>query len=273
MVNSYIHHQRSLGLRRRDSEQGLWHQPPALNLISDILLLLIALAVGYVSVSWFLSRPLFVLHSLVLTTTPKQVTHEQIEYVARTTTSNNNFFLIDVQNVRDAFEKLPWVRNAQVRRRWPGLLEVHIEEHELAAYWVNTDSDNAVELINRQGETFTAASNVELPQLFGPAGSAASLWQHYGIFSAILAPLRRHIVELDLSPRQAWKIKLDDGMVMVLGRDQDKLSVNTRLERFVRTWPQITHPETLISAVDLRYRSGFTITVDNTPHTVKGSLL
>ena len=46
-----------------------------------------------------------------------------------------NFFTVDLEAARRAFEQVPWVQSAQVRREFPSGLRVHLQEHDVAAYW------------------------------------------------------------------------------------------------------------------------------------------
>ncbi len=50
-----------------------------------------------------------------------------------------NFFTLDLAQARAAFEAVPWVRRASVRRVWPNALEVSVEEHRAAALWDDGD--------------------------------------------------------------------------------------------------------------------------------------
>ena len=102
--------------------QPRWYSSPALlNLLADVLFLGAALAIAYVAVMWFLTRPLFPLREVVVLSPPAQVTQAQVEYAAHGSV-RGNFFLVDLEEVREAFEKLPWVRRAEVRRSWPNAL-------------------------------------------------------------------------------------------------------------------------------------------------------
>ena len=251
------------GIRRAPSRarprEGVWHKPGLLNLVSDVLMLFAAVGLGYALVVWFLSRPLFPLREVVVLTPPAQVTSAQLEYAARTAI-RGNFFSVDLEAVRAKFEKLPWVRRAEVRRRWPDVLELRLEEHQAMAYWTVSDSGES-QLVNKQGEVFVAASNAEMPAFSGPQGSAAYLQAKYHEFNQTLAPLGTRLVEVVLSAREAWQLRLDDGMVIVLGRDQEKAPIDERLERFVETWPQAQESLGVqVAMADLRYPSGFALT-------------
>ncbi len=243
----------------RPAAPGIWHRPGVLDLVSDLLLLFAALAIGYAAFWWFLSRPFFPLREVVVLTPPAQVTTAQLEFAARTAI-RGNFFSVDLDDVRDAFEKLPWVRRAEVRRRWPDAIELRFEEHQAVAFWTVADSDDA-HLVNRHGEVFVAASNANLPAFSGPQGSAAYLLARHQEFSQALAPLGRRLVAVWLSARQAWRLELDDGLVIVLGRDQERAPIDERLARFVRAWPETqTRVGVPVAVADLRYPGGFSLT-------------
>ena len=244
---------------RAGQEKGLWHRPALLNLISDLLTLAAAVALGWALVTWFLSRPLFPLRELVVATKPAQVTEEQLEYAARLAVQGN-FFTVDLAAVKATFEKLPWVRKAEVRRRWPDALELRLQEHEAVAYWTVSDSGEA-RLVNRQGEVFVAASNGDMPQFDGPQGSSQWLLARHHEFSSMLEPLGVRLVGLALSAREAWQLQLDNGMTIVLGRERDKSTLAERLQRFIAVWPRVQQEIDIdIRLADLRYPGGFALT-------------
>lgn len=250
------------GARAREGG-SLWHRPAALNLIADILMLFAALGLSWAVVTWFLSRPFFPLREVVLLSPPAQVTGAQMEYVARAAI-HGNFFTVDLDAVRRDFEKLPWVRRAEVRRRWPDALELRLQEHQAVAYWTASDGGET-RLVNRQGEVFIAASNADLPNFSGPPGSAAYLLARYEEFSRTLAPLGRKLVGVVLSAREAWQLRLDNDMVIVLGRDQERAPLDARLARFVVAWPQAKEGIGVqVAVADLRYPSGFALTPADT---------
>ena len=247
------------GPARAGVERGLWHRPALLNLISDLLTLGAAVALGWALVIWFVSRPLFPLRELVVLTEPSQVTAEQLDYAARLAVQGN-FFTVDLDGVKQTFEKLPWVRKAEVRRRWPDALELRLEEHEAVAYWTVSESGEA-RLVNRQGEVFVAASNADMPQFDGPQGSASWLLARHAEFSDMLQPLGVRLVGLALSAREAWRLQLDNGMTIVLGREQEKSPLVERLQRFVAVWPRVqSEIDIEIKVADLRYPGGFALT-------------
>ena len=240
---------------------GLWDRPQLLNLISDVLMVVGAAGLGYAAVAALSRLPAFPLREVVVMTPLAQVTNAQLEYVARSSL-RGNFFTVDLDDVRASFEKLPWVRRADVRRRWPGGVEVRLEEHVASAYW-RVGETGDMRLVNRYGEVFSAASNAKMPVFSGPEGSSSVLLAKFDEFTGKLGPLGKQLVGVSLSAREAWQLKLDDGMIVELGRQQTKAPVRERLERFVEFYPSIlTAARKRPEVVDMRYPKGFALRVN-----------
>jgi cell division protein FtsQ len=240
-----------------------------MNLIADLLFFAAALALGYAATLAVARLPFFPLREVVVGVPLREVTPTQIEYAARTAVAGN-FFTVNLDAVRAAFEKLPWVRKAEVRRRWPDGLELGIEEHLAEARWKQADAPKEaplgggaeVRLVNSEGEVFAAASNAALPLFVGPEGSAPAILERYRELVPLLEPLGRRPQSLALSPRQAWQLRLDDGVLLDLGRDQAKSRVNERLQRFTDVYGQATERlKARADVIDLRYPNGFAMRV------------
>lgn len=249
---------RTGGNRRASEARGFWHRPEWMNLTSDVLLLAGSIALGYALVRSALAMPVFGFREVVVISPLSQVTTAQLEYAAQSGL-RGNFFSVRLDEARSAFEKLPWVRRAEVRRVWPGTLEVKLEEHVATAYWRTTESGD-MRLVNQYGEVFAAASNANMPMFSGPEGRAAEVLTRYKEFSERVAPLKLQVSAVALSTRDAWQLKLSDGMVLDLGRDETKQPVGERLSRFTEVWPAArTHLAQPVKLADLRYPSGFAV--------------
>lgn len=251
----------SVGYARQASRvsEGLWNRPVLLNLISDLLILCVLIGLLYAFAIWLMARAYFDVREVRLLTPSANVTAAQLEYVARASVSGN-FFTVDLEEVRDNLEKLPWVDRAEVRRQWPDRLEVRLKEHRAVAYWASPDSDE-MHLVNHRGEVFVASSSQNMPVFSGPTGTAPLLMARHREYAELLAPLGREPKSVSLSARHAWELRLDDGMVLLLGREAGGLSVSQRLERFVKTWPQASKQlnEQAVVLADLRYRTGYAL--------------
>lgn len=242
----------------REAPPGLWDRPNLLNAIADVLLVVGSAGVAYACVLAVLRLPIFPLRELVVATPLTQVTSEQLDYAARSSLAGN-FFTVNLDRVRASFEKLPWVRQAEVRRRWPDGLEVEIIEHRALAYWRVADAGD-MRLVDETGEVFGAASNAAMPVFSGPEGTAPLLLERFKDFSRAVEPLGRKVSAISLSARLSWQLKLDDGMVIELGRDQPKAPVEERLARFVTVYGKaIEQLKQRVAVADLRYPNGFAL--------------
>ena len=174
---------------------------------------------------------------------------------------SGNFFGVDLLRTRAAFEAVPWVRRAAVRRVWPDRLVVRLEEHRAAALWQAEDRDDR--LVNTVGEVFVAnVGDVEdeaLPTFGGPEGSAARVLALYRRLVPTLKPLQAEIEQLLLSTRGSWRVLLDNGTWIELGRGgEDEL--DARAGRFVRTIGQVTSRfRAPLEYADLRHADGYAV--------------
>jgi cell division protein FtsQ len=142
------------------------------------------------------------------------------------------------------------VRDASVRRRFPDAVEVTFQVHEPLARW------NDAALVSTRGEVFSAEYEGALPRFRGRDGSTASMAGEYPAIVRTVATLSAHVVELSLSPRGAWEVVLDSGLVLELGRDD----IEARLARFAQAWPQVSARALESKHADLRYANGFALT-------------
>ena len=208
--------------------------------------------------SWVMAHPLFALRTIEVKTPLAHVTEAQIRLVAERQV-RGTFFTVDIERVRSSLEKLPWVREARVERHWPDTLAVSLTEHVPLARW----NDDA--LVSDAGTVFVAAVSDRLPRLSGPEDSTDEVVAAYRRHQQALAPLGLTIDELRLSPRRAWRIRLDGGMTLALGREQ----TDARLARFAELYPRLFGPKQtedgeIVAAiapltVDLRYPDGFAV--------------
>ncbi len=213
------------------------------NLLFGIGLALVLVgAVGYV-----LRLPVFPLNAVELTAAPRRVSTEQIERVVREQV-RGNFFTVDLEHARQGFEKLPWVRKVSVRRKFPWSLQVEVEEQVALARW------NKTALVNTHGEVFLAQTDETLPDFVGQPDTAMQVATMYGELNEVLLPMQQQVTQLSLSPRFAWQVKLNDGMMLELGREE----MQERLARFVEVYPySLAVSAQTVRRVDLRYRNGF----------------
>src|SRR5687768_7695565 len=239
--------------RTRTCASRSWSSPMSVKARVQMLLGALAglglLGVCLGALYWLLAPQRFPVSQFEITGNLKNATRAQIE--AAIPRISGNFFGLDLAEVRAGVERLPWVRRVAVRRVWPATLEVVVEEHVALARW----GDDA--LVNTHGERFMAKSAEPLPLFMGPGGSAAELTRRYRRFSGIVEPLGTGIERVVLTQRQAWQLRLGNGMHVMLGRDPDL--AEARLRRFVEAYPSLRKKEH--EYVDLRYPNGFALRV------------
>jgi cell division protein FtsQ len=154
----------------------------------------------------------------------------------------------DISAMQTAVRRVPWVRDATVRRRFPNALEVRVEAHRPVARWGETD------LVNSHGERFNAATTEALPKLSGPDGSTYEVAQHFSEFQKLARSSGNEVDEVVLTNRRAWQVKLRSGPWVELGRTDEK----TRLVRalaLTEFLPQIA----TASHIDARYAQGVAV--------------
>lgn len=171
-----------------------------------------------------------------------------------------SFLTLDLQQVRQMFEAVPWVKHARVQREFPNRLRVTLEEHRAVAWWGEAGSG---QLVSDQGLVFDANPDdgEELPELAGPVEQAPQLWGLYQTLAPELERLELGLVRLELNERGNWRAELDSGAFIELGRGTPE-DLMERVRRFTTTLAQLTqrYPGTLQS-VDLRYPNGYALRV------------
>ena len=268
--------QRKAARARRQSgaaqaASGFWERPQFINLIADLLLLFAFAALAYAAVFAATRLPFFPLRQVVVAQPLDRVTPEEIAAAAGISLTGN-FFTVNLDAVRSALEKQPWIRKASIRRRWPDGIELDLEEYVAAARWQEPDDNGAdMRLVDPHGEVFTVPATPTLaraPLLSGPEGSAPLLLARYREFRTLLSPLGRVLRAVVLSPRQAWQLRLDDGLTLELGRDQPQHPIDERIARFTATYGEVqARIKTAISVIDMRYPNGFALRLKNKGNT------
>jgi cell division protein FtsQ len=229
-----------------------------MNLTADLLVVLAVAGWAWAAGALVQRLPFFPLRELAVSGPLGNVTPTEVEQVARTAVIGN-FFTVDLDEVRVAFERLPWVRRAEVRRRWPDGLDLWMEEHVAVARW--QQGDDEPRLVNTHGEVFSAVSAQNLPTFAGGQGSAPQLLSRYREFETALAAIGRRPVTLALSGRQAWQVQLDDGLVVELGKDEAGHPLAERLGRFVAYYRPAAEALRIAGSgvADMRYPNGFAL--------------
>ena len=220
----------------------MWDSPRQLNLVALLFALAATVLLAWGAVAWTVHQSAFALHRVVV--------DGNLEL-------NGTFFTLSLAEARASLQRVSWVKSVALRRQWPDRLEVTIAEHEPLARW------NDAALVDTEGEVFSANFDGDLPQFFGPDGSAADIALRYREFGVALEPRSLAISELRLSPRGGWQLRT--GGAAALAIELGRGAPGERLSRFVRyharTVGALNRAGTRVDYVDLRYRNGFAVRV------------
>ena len=181
----------------------------------------------------------------------KRVTAEELHSVIRKK-AQGGFFNVDVGGITDALTEIAWVDAVTVRRIWPDTLHVFVVEQVPLARWA------AGGVINHRGELFYPQTTDDLDQLVtlaGPDSSIPMMANRYREVSEQLHLAEIALKGITLTARRAWEMKLDNGVEVMLGRDETQ----NRLQRFVRFYPGLAPQAPNVERVDMRYPNGFTV--------------
>ncbi len=234
-----------------------------MNVTATVLFVGVAVAVLWACGGWLLRHPAFAVGRIA-------VQGELLHTSAMSLRANvapqlvGNFFTLDLDAARRAFEQVPWVRRAQVRRDFPSGLQVHLQEHDVVAHW---GPEGSGMLVNSHGEVFEAAADDleadNLPRLVGAPERSAELLHLARRLAPALAPLGSPIDTLELTPHGGRRVLLDSGAVLELGAG-DEAALLERVRRLVATLPRVAHEQggrsvAALEYADLRHASGYAL--------------
>lgn len=241
----------------------MWHDVRMLNTTTNALLGALVVALVASGAWWIAQRPMFTLKTIrvegVGETTLRHVNPSTVRSTA-VPRIKGNFFTANLDAVRGAFEAVPWVRKAAVRREWPNKLIVTVEEHEALGTW-----GDAGRLVSVKGDLFTAnlaeaEEDGDLPEFSGPDGSEKEVVARYRDLNEWFKTVDLMPEAVQLSSRYAWSVRLNNGMTVELGREQTKATLKDRVDRLIGIYPQlVARLQDRIENVDMRYPNGLAL--------------
>jgi cell division protein FtsQ len=167
--------------------------------------------------------------------------------------ATKGFFSMDIHGLKGRLSSMPWVSSLTITRVWPNSLKIYVVEQKPFARW----GENA--LMNPLGEIFLPAKEtlpLNLPVLQGMPGEQLKVMNIYNKINTLLTAKGLKISFLSLSPQQNVKLKLQNGVRLILG----KRDMMGHVQKFLRIYPKILlgHEEA-INYVDMRYPNGLAI--------------
>lgn len=235
---------------RRPVEGGIRHWLP--RIAGALLLLVVVVFVGEQLAAKLIDPQAMQIKLVQVEGAFQQVQPRAVKQVVATF-GEQGFLGVDVEQLKQAIEALPWVKRASVRRVWPDTLFVSLEEQTAVARWGDKG------LMSPSGELFFPPQTLQferLPILHGPRSNSAVILAKYRKITQLMALSDLQVVRLEQDERRAWTVTLESGVKLLLGRKQSEV----RLARFVRLYPKVLWMwERVIDEVDLRYTNGFAV--------------
>ncbi|MBD2859743.1 cell division protein FtsQ/DivIB [Spongiibacter sp. KMU-158] len=160
---------------------------------------------------------------------------------------------LDLDAIRAELQEEPWVFRADLQRQWPWELKVTIVEQRPIAIWGES------QLLNHRAEVFTPPGvfdGGDLPHLQGPEGSAIEVMRQFRLMSQLLGQENLRLERLKMTSQGSWILSLNEGVELVLGRDQ----LLEKLRRFALVYRRELAPEfDRIARIDSRYINGLAV--------------
>lgn len=172
--------------------------------------------------------------------------------------ASQGFFGLEVEALQAKLNLLPWIISASVQRIWPDRLLISLKEQTPLARF------NEQGILSTEGQIFypdLTNISVKLPQFKGPVELkpevyAKEMLNQYLTLLELLSPLGLGIAELQLSAEGGWRVMLDNGIAIILG----KSALNERLGRFALVYAnQLQNEIHKVAYLDLRYTNGLAI--------------
>ncbi|MDZ7813129.1 MAG: cell division protein FtsQ/DivIB [Ideonella sp.] len=231
-----------------------------MDLTARVVMVLMLLLVLAGAALWMAARPLFAIGSIRLEGDVARNNALTIRANAAPRLAGN-FFTMDLDAARAAFEAVPWVRHAVVHRIWPNKLVVRLEEHRPVAIWKGDEGNDR--LVNSHGEIFEAnigdVDDDSLPAFAGQDQDAAAVWSTYQRITPLLTRIGRSVERLSVSERGSWVTTLDNGSSIDMGRGSED-EVVARVERFAASVRQVAaRQQRTWDHADLRHADGYAL--------------
>ena len=140
-----------------------------------------------------------------------------------------SFFTVDLESIRSAAYRQPWVAEVTVQKTWPDTVKVQVTEFTPVAHWTGGT------LISNSGQSFQVPGAAEiqgLPWLEGPEPQLDVVFETWQQFNNELLPLGLEIELIRLDPRGAWFLEMTNNTEVQIGREDALL----RLQRLVKSW-------------------------------------
>lgn len=188
--------------------------------------------------------------------------------------TEQGFFHIDMQEVKDSLDTNPWMQNIDITKVWPDTLRIKFDEDRPLAYLKNqgiiTQRDCKLVKVNDslkdsllKNDNRSENYPKNLPILVGNEKKTKKLCDTLEKLRISVKPIDVGIKKLVISQRNALYIELDNRLIVLFG----KQDLNKRINRFVKVYNKIKEDYVVKSKdanmsyiyIDMRYHNGLAV--------------
>ena len=156
--------------------------------------------------------------------------------------------------------ELEWVHHVNVRKGWPSGIDLEVHVESVIAYW----NDNG--FINEEGASVYSdlITGGDLPHLYGPVGSEHEVMEQYQQLTSMLGKFGHEIKVLSVTERGSWSIETQEGVEVLLGKEDLK----ARMKRFlvVSERLRMQGDSREVDRMDARYINGVAVEFADNNH-------
>lgn len=180
------------------------------------------------------------------------ITTAQLKYIANNKL-HGTFFTLDIEELKEQFEVLPWVKSVDIQRKFPNTILVHVNEFKAVAKIA--DSNN---LLADDGEVFDGAddaNDLELPILHVDVSRATFAYDKYLTIESVVSRHGDHITNIWMSDPRILVLTTENNLHITLC-EQDLTSKLHNLDSY---WQQLYAINPNITTMNLCYKNAVAI--------------
>ncbi len=159
----------------------------------------------------------------------------------------------EVEQVKQTLSELDWVHHANVRKNWPHAIEIEVFPESVIAYW-NDDG-----FINKEGSVLYTEMLIggDLPHLYGPEDAELDVMKQFQQLNHMLNNYGHEIKVLTVTERGSWSLETEDGVQVLLGKEDLK----ARMQRFLTVSVKLGErgDARFVERMDARYINGVAV--------------
>lgn len=173
---------------------------------------------------------------------------------------NHNILQVDLRELKNALEELPWVKSAEIRRHFfPNILQIRLHEKEIIALW---QYGNKFYPVDTTGSLIDVAYTPDKPALIIVGRNAPKKINDLLKITSVNPELHQRIKAAILYAGRRWDIVFDDIENGITVKLPEK-DIEQAWEKFAKINTRHGLLKRKLTIIDLRYDNKISVTVDN----------